>query len=271
MSDTSFSYGGTVAIVTGGAGGIGAALATRLLASGAAATVLIDRDAERLESQRRTLHASHPERVLALHADVTVEAEIAAAIRTAAERFGKVDLLFNNAGAGLPGRFDTLDNDDWHRAFALNFFGPLFGIRAVLPIMRAQGHGHIVNIISGIALTPMAEQSMYAATKAALNALSLALRYELWDDAIRVSSATPGTTATGIWAANGIEAPDDAQTPEAAAGAILAGVARNERIVFGDARDAEGASGAFDPARAEGYDDYLLAVARRRRKGEVAF
>ena len=82
---------------------------------------------------------------------------------------GRIDLLFNNAGAGFSGHFEEQTNGDWEKAFALNFYAAVYGIRAVLPVMRAQGGGHIVNIISGIAFYPMAYQTMYSATKAALN------------------------------------------------------------------------------------------------------
>ena len=114
----------------------------------------------------------------------------------------------------------------------------------------------------------MAQQAAYAATKAALNALSLALRYELWDANIRVTSATPGTTATAIWG-NDALAPPHAQSPACAAETILAGVARNERLVLGDNPDISGAINAFNPAAAAGMDEYFLDVARRRRRGEI--
>ena len=114
----------------------------------------------------------------------------------------------------------------------------------------------------------MAQQTMYAATKAALNALTLALRYELWDENIRVSSATPGVTATGIWEASGVPAPPGAQSSGQSARAILAGVAKNERLVLGDQGDAFGAKVCFNPEAAKAVDDYLLNVARKRRSGE---
>ena len=85
-----------------------------------------------------------------------------------------------------------------------------------------------------------------------------------------MTSATPGTTATQIWSGSGKQAPADAQSPEQAARAILAGVARNERLVLGDSKDVQGAINAFAPASATGMDDYLLDVARRRRRGETA-
>ena len=181
-----------------------------------------------------------------------------AMIREVAEFGGRIDILFNNAGAGLGGFFDKLTNRHWERAFALNFYGALYGIRAVLPIMRQQGGGQIVDIVSGIAFAPMAQQSMYSATKAALNALTLALRYELWDENIRVSSATPGVTATGIWEASGVPTPPGAQSAGQAARTILAGVAKNERLVLGDQGDAFGAKVCFNPEAATAVDDYLL-------------
>lgn len=269
MNETSEYYRDQVAVVTGGASGIGLALAETMLAYGAAKVVLADFNDENLRRETTRLNAAYPERVVGLHCDVTQEEDVKRMIRRAAEcGGGRVDLLFNNAGAGLGGAFDAQTNEDWEKAFALNFYGALYGIRAVLPIMRAQGGGHIVDIISGIAFFPMAYQTRYSATKAALNGLTLALRYELWDENIRVTSATPGTTATAIWKAGGNEPPPGAQTPEQSARTVLAGVARNERLVLGDEGDLSGAKHCFHPEAATGNDEYLLNVARKRRSGE---
>ncbi len=269
MNDAHEAYKGKAAVVTGGASGIGLALAETLLAYGAGHVVLADYHEANLAREHARLNAAHPGRALGILCNVTQEADVAAMIRRAAEfGGGRIDFLFNNAGAGLAGKFIELTNQDWEKAFALNFYGALYGIRAVLPIMRAQGGGHIVDIISGIAFYPMAYQSMYAATKAALNALTLALRYEFWDDHIRLTSATPGTTATPIWTAGGQAAPPNAQTPEQSARAILAGVARNERLVLGDAGDVSGAKSCFHPDTAAAADAYLLDIARKRRSGQ---
>lgn len=269
MNETSEYYRDKVAVVTGGASGIGLALAETMLAYGAAKVVLADFNDENLRRETARLNTAYPERVVGLHCNVTQEADVQGMINKAGEfGGGRVDLLFNNAGAGLSGIFDQQTNEDWEKAFALNFYGALYGIRAVLPIMRAQGSGHIVNIISGIAFMPMGYQTMYSATKAALNGLTLALRYELWDENIRVTSATPGTTATAIWKAGGNEPPPGAQTPEQSARTVLAGVARNERLVLGDEGDLSGAKHCFHPEAATGNDEYLLNVARKRRSGE---
>jgi len=201
---------------------------------------------------------------------VTKEEDVRQMVQRAAELTGGIHLMFNNAGAGLAGRFDEQSDEHWEKAFALNFYGALYGIRAVLPIMRKQGGGHIVNTISGIAFAPMAYQTMYSATKAALNGLTLALRSALWDENIRVTSVTPGTAATAIWKDSGKGIPPGAQSPDQAAETILAGVARNGRLVLGDEHDVFGATHCFAPDAAAKMDDYLLNVARRRRSGEAA-
>ena len=268
MEATSEYYQNKVAVVTGGASGIGLALAETMLSYGVKQTVLADVNDENLKRETARLNTAYGGRVLGLHCDVTKEEDVQGMIRKAAEFGGRIDILFNNAGAGLGGWFDKLTNEDWTKAFALNFYGALYGIRAVLPIMRKQGSGHIVDVISGIAFVPMAGQTMYAATKAALNGLTLALRYELWDENIRFTSATPGVVDTPIWKTGGAEPPPGAQSPEQSAHTILLGVAKNERLVLGDQGDVSAAKSCFNPDAAAAMEEYLLNVARKRRRGE---
>jgi NAD(P)-dependent dehydrogenase (short-subunit alcohol dehydrogenase family) len=259
-------YRNKVAVVTGGASGIGLALAEMMLGYGAKQVVLADFNDENLNREAARLNTVYAGKVAGVHCDVTREEDVRNMICRAAEFGGRIDLLFNNAGAGFAGFFDKLTNEDWEKAFALNFYGALYGIRAVLPIMRQQSEGHIINIISGIAFAPMAQQTMYVCTKAALNGLTLALRYELWDEHIRLTSATPGTTVTAIW--KGEQPPPGAQSPEQSAQKILAGVARNERLVLGDAGDLSSARYCFNPDAAEKLDEYFLDVARKRKSGK---
>ena len=266
MDQTSEYYKDKVAVVTGGASGIGLALSETMLSYGAKQVVLADFNDENLNREAARLNSTYPGKVLGIHCDVTKEKEVQGMIQKAAGFGGRIDILFNNAGAGLGGAFDKETNEDWEKAFSLNFYGALYGVRAVLPVMRKQGSGHIINTISGIAFAPMAYQTMYSATKAALNGLTLAPRYELWDENIRMTSVTPGTVATAIWQDR--EAPPGAQSPEQSAQTILAGVARNERLVLGDQADVSGAKHCFDPDAAAAMDDYLLNVARKRRRGE---
>jgi NAD(P)-dependent dehydrogenase (short-subunit alcohol dehydrogenase family) len=269
MNQINEYYQDKVAVVTGGASGIGLALAETMLSYGVKQVVLADFNDENLKREVARLKLAYDGKVLGVHCNVMKEEDVQGMIQKAVEFGGRIDILFNNAGAGLGGFFDKQTNEDWEKAFALNFYGALYGIRAVLPIMRKQGGGNIVNTISGIAFAPMAYQTMYSATKAALNGLTLALRYELWDENIRVISVTPGTTATAIWGAGSKDAPPGAQSAEQSARTILAGVAKNERLVLGDEHDVSGAQHCFDPDTAAAMDDYLLNVARRRRSGQV--
>ena len=276
-------YTGKVAAVTGGASGIGLALCEELLESGADKVTLADYNIENLARHEARLNEQYPGRVLGIHCNVTMENDVKRMIERACEfGGGRLDLLINCAGAGLAGRFaegrevenplfqKVATNQDWKNGFALNFYGSLYGCRHALPIMIGQGGGQIVNIISGIAFSPMAYQSMYAATKSALNTLTLSLRAEYAHYNVRFNSATPGTTATAIFGAT--EAPPEAQTPHQSAQRILNGVANNDRMIFGDDSDLEGAMHCFAPdAFARKFDDVFLGFARQRRSGKLSF
>ncbi len=259
-------YKNKVAVVTGGASGIGLALCELLLSFDAKAVVMADVNAEKLKKESARLTSAYPGKILGIQTDVTRQEEVAALIRRGAE-FGsrRIDLLFNNAGLGLMKSFDKTTDADWKFAFDVNFYGALYGIRAILPIMRAQGGGHIANTASGIGFCPMAYQSMYSATKSALIALTCSLRSELWDENIRLSTVIPGTVATPIWEGN---APKSAITPDESAHGILKGLAANERIIFVTEDDRNGAANATRPEAAVAMDEYFLGVARRRKSGE---
>jgi NAD(P)-dependent dehydrogenase (short-subunit alcohol dehydrogenase family) len=238
-----------------------------MLAFGAKRVVLADINKERIDREKARLEGEYPGKVLGLICDVTSEDNVKEMIAKSAEfGDGHIDILFNNAGVGLGGLFEEQTNEIWQKAFAINFYSAVYGIRAVIPIMRAQGGGHIIDIISGIAFSPMGLQTMYSATKAALNGLTLALRYEYWDENICFTSATPGTTITAIWGDK--KPPEGAQTAAQSANRILEGVARRDRLVLGDDGDLMGATYCFNPQAAEANDAYLLENARRRKRGE---
>lgn len=260
-------YQNKVAVVTGGASGIGLALCEMLLSLDAKAVVMADINAENLARESARLQAAYPGKVLGVTTDVTKKEDVAALIhRAAAFGNGRIDILFNNAGLGLMKPFEETTDEDWGRAFAINFYGALYGIKAVLPVMRAQGGGQIANTASGIVFSPMPYQTMYSATKAALLALTSSLRAELWDDNIRFSTVIPGTVATAIWQG---KAPACAITPEVSARGILTGLAANERIIFVTDEDRGGARNSTRPELFAALDDYFLNVARRRRSGEA--
>lgn len=258
-------YENKVAVVTGGASGIGLALCEILLSFNAKAVVMADVNVDTLKKESARLEAAYPGKVLGVLTDVTKKDSIDALIRQATEfGSGRIDFLFNNAGAGLMKPFDETTEADWKFAFEVNFYSALNGIRAVLPVMRAQGGGHIANTASGIAFCPMPLQSMYSATKAALNGLTLSLRSELWDENIRLSTVIPGTTATPMW--EGM-APANAITAEESARGILQGIAENERIIIVTDEDRQGATNCFRPDGGSQWDEYYLGVARKRKSG----
>ena len=177
-------------VVTGASSGIGAATA-RLAAARGARLVLAARRRERIEA----LAAELPD-AAAVPTDVTDAAAVHALVGTAVERYGRVDVLVNNAGQGLHVPVEEIDLDDLRAVFELNVVGALAALQAVVPVMRRQGSGSIVNVSSGTTLFTPSGTGGYAATKAALNMLSAVARAELADDGIVVSTIYPFITAT---------------------------------------------------------------------------
>lgn len=259
-------YANKIAVVTGGASGIGLALCEAILALEARGVVIADVNAEKLKAESTRLAVVYPGRVRGILTDVGNEESVFEMVRQAAEfGGGQINLMFNNAGFGVMKSFDQATDADWKLAFDVNFYGALYGMRAVLPVMRAQGGGHIANTASANGYIPMALQSMYSATKAALIALTGALRAELWDENIRVSAVIPGTVVTPIWEKLG-GAPAGSIQPDQSAQGILAGVAANERIVIVTEIDRKGAKNAFLPELGQKMDEFLLNIARQRMR-----
>jgi NAD(P)-dependent dehydrogenase (short-subunit alcohol dehydrogenase family) len=177
-------------LITGCSTGLGRSLAEAVLAGGHRAVVTA-RDAANLQD----LAKMHPDTALALALDVTDPAAISAAVQQAEARFGGVDVLVNNAGYGYRAAVEEGDDADVQRLFATNF-GAVAMIKAVLPGMRARRTGAIVNISSiGARITP-AGSGYYAATKAALEAMSGSLRKELRPLGITVTTVEPGAFRT---------------------------------------------------------------------------
>jgi NAD(P)-dependent dehydrogenase (short-subunit alcohol dehydrogenase family) len=190
-------YRDKVALVTGGASGIGAELARQLVAAGAA-VVIADVAIE-------TAHAFAGElrqrggRVVACQANVARFEDVERAVQTAVADFGRLDLMFNNAGIGLAGEIRDLQLSDWRPVLEVNLWGVIHGIHAALPIMLRQGQGQIVNIASAAGLVPRPGMVPYATSKFAVVGLSTSLRYEVEDLGVRVNVVCPFLVATGIF------------------------------------------------------------------------
>jgi NAD(P)-dependent dehydrogenase (short-subunit alcohol dehydrogenase family) len=186
---------GRVALITGGASGIGAA-AARLFAAEGAAVAVLDRDGEGAARLAEALgHRGFG--ALALAADVTDREALEEAAARAAATFGRLDVVYNNAGvpAGF-GPVGELGAADWNLALAVNVTGTLFCTQAALPHLRAAGGGSIVNQSSVAALVGIPGLAAYSAAKGAVLSLTRALAAELAPERIRVNAICAGTVDT---------------------------------------------------------------------------
>ena len=183
-----------VVLVTGASSGIGEAVARDLGKAGA--TVVVGaRRIERLEALVAEITAGGGvARARAL--DVTSRDDVAAFVEAARAEFGRVDVIINNAGVMPLSPLSALKIDEWDRMIDVNIKGMLYGIAAVLPLMEAQGHGHVINVAStaGHQIVPTA--AVYCATKHAVVALSEGLRLET--DKVRVTVISPGVTTSEL-------------------------------------------------------------------------
>jgi len=185
-----------VAVITGASSGIGAAIAQAFAAEGAR-LVLAARSEERLNVLARTL-GPDSSRVLVLPTDVRVPEQIRRLLERTVEKFGRVDVLVNSAGIGLYAPYDQVIWEHFRDLWEVNFFGAAYAMREVVPLMKRQGGGTIVNISSVAGRYPLPYLASYCATKFALNALSDGLRTELARDRIRIVVVCPGRVHTGF-------------------------------------------------------------------------
>ena len=185
---------GKVAIITGASSGIGEATAIALASVGAK-VVLAARRAERLNALAERIEASGG-KALSIVTDVSSETQVNDLVRDVIAQLGRVDIVVNNAGIALLGTIDGANTSDWRRSFDLNVLGLLYVIHAALPHLKNQKSGHIVNISSVAGRTARAGVGVYNATKWGVNALSEALRQEVYKDNIRVTIIEPGLVDT---------------------------------------------------------------------------
>jgi 3-oxoacyl-[acyl-carrier protein] reductase len=185
---------GRVALVTGASRGFGLATAERLAARGASVAVHV-RDAERAETAARQVG----ERGFAVSGDLGNPAETRAIVDRALGRFGRLDILVNNAAVALPTRFEQITEEEWRRTFEVNVTAVFLLIRAVLPSMRERGYGRIINLSSTAGKTVSTlGGAHYTASKAALQGLTRAAAKELGPYGITVNAICPGLFDTEL-------------------------------------------------------------------------
>jgi NAD(P)-dependent dehydrogenase (short-subunit alcohol dehydrogenase family) len=193
-----------VAIVTGGASGIGACIVDALRQRQIEA-VILDRDL-----------SPAPADVPAFACDVTDDDAVGAAVRSVVDRFGRLDIVINNAGIGAQGDIAANEADEWHRVFDVNVVSIARVSRAALPHLRKSRTPAIVNTSSIVAGVGVRNRALYSATKGAVAALTLAMAADHIADGIRVNAVAPGTTDTP-WVKRLVDSADD---PDGAAEAL---------------------------------------------------
>lgn len=239
------------AVVTGGASGIGAALARALVSRGDS-VVIADLDAAGASALAAQLSDQGPGRARAEALDVRDADAVRAVVERASCRDGRLDLMFNNAGIGMGGAVEDLALSHWDRVIDVNLRGVVHGVAAAYPLMLRQGHGHIVNTASVAGLVPAPFITPYSMTKHAVVGLSLSLRGEAAAHGVRVSALCPGAVETAILDRGNPEDLPETPTldgreyvtkvagapysPDALATEVLSAVARNRPVIVAPRR-----------------------------------
>ncbi|HEX8230848.1 MAG TPA: SDR family oxidoreductase [Chloroflexia bacterium] len=186
-----------VVVLTGASSGIGRETALRLAKRGAKVVVAARRD-EALDDLVEEVRAAGGE-ATSVPTDVSVYSEVQALANAAVETYGRIDTWVNNAGVLIVGEFENIELEDARTLFDINFWGEVHGVKAVLPIMREQGAGTIINVTSVTAQRPLPLMSVYSASKAALNGFSQAVRSELEGTGIELCILMPASIDTPLY------------------------------------------------------------------------
>ena len=228
---------GKVAVITGASMGIGEAIA-KVFAEAGAKVVLLSRDVSRSEDARSRI--GYLERTLALACDVRNREEIDRVLGLTLHHFQRVDMWVNNAGHGLMDSVSGLEMSACRETFDTNLFGTIAAMQAVIPIMKQQGSGAIINISSVAGHIPLPFHAVYSATKFAMNAFGKAARVELRSSGINVLTVCPGYVRTAF-SENAVRGKDSKTvrpssvrgiTADRVARATLQGYLKNKREVI---------------------------------------
>jgi NAD(P)-dependent dehydrogenase (short-subunit alcohol dehydrogenase family) len=222
-----------VAVVTGGAHGIGRALCERFVAEGARGVAVVDRDAKTSFELAKELGDT----AIGLAADVASEADVQAAVRATEARFGPVDLMVSNAGIGTMAGIEAPD-DAWNNVWDVNLMAHVYAARAVIPDMVARGEGYLLSTASAAGLLTNIGDAAYSVTKHAAVALAEWLAITYGDDGIKVSCLCPQGVNTDLLreastgASGGVVLTQGVIEPEAVADAVIEGLAAERFLIL---------------------------------------
>jgi uncharacterized protein len=236
MGSSQIQLAGKVVAVTGASMGIGEAIA-KIFADHGASVVLLSRDAERAEAARGRI--GHSDRTLGLACDVRNREEIDRVVGLTLHHLQRIDVWINNAGHGILDSVANVDLAACRETFETNFFGAVEAMQAVIPVMKQQGSGSIINISSVAGHIPIPFHAVYSATKFAMNAIGKGARIELRSSGINVLTVCPGYVRTSF-GANAVKGKEPKQvrpgrvrgiTVERVARAVLRGYLKEKREV----------------------------------------